>query len=94
MANKTKVTVPIYSDFIYERIKERSSIRKIAKEIGYHDKTIRRYLKSGELPIELVYLLSAALEIDPIYFARLNIYTNRLMELGKERRFKNESRNH
>lgn len=55
MANKTLNLVPISSEVILENIRQAGySIRRLAEETRYSERTIRSYLKRGEMPDWLV----------------------------------------
>lgn len=85
MANRPKIKVPVNSDILHERIKEKTSIGQIGPKIGYSEKTIRRGLKAEEMSVELVFLLGHELCVDPKEFADFDGYIERLKALiGEE----------
>lgn len=72
--NREKIKVPVNSQRLYSLIKERTSIRKLGPAIGYDEKTIRTGLKDGRMAIELVYMISAYLNVNPRCFADFDEY--------------------
>lgn len=55
MANREIKKVPIYSEGIKQKMQKAGySIRRLAKETGYGDRTIRNYLEQEEMPPEML----------------------------------------
>ena len=84
MPNRVKPKVKIDSEVLLTLIHEETSIRKIAKAIGWSDRTIRQGLKDGEMTIEIVLLLSRVLSIEPYEFADIDDFCNMLKSLHKK----------
>lgn len=84
MANRVKPKVKINSEVLSTLIHEETSIRKIAKAIGWSDRTIRQGLKDGEMSIEIILLLSHVLSIEPYEFADIDGFCDLLKSLHKK----------
>lgn len=72
MANKTIDTIPFIEDYFYLRIHSNGmSLKKFmckyGEYIGRTEKTIRRYLKSGQAPMNVVQRIADVLNVDVWY---------------------------
>ena len=66
----------IDSDVLRKLIRRKSSITKVAKDIGCSERTIRRGLEDEEMSLELVMRLAYRLGHDASEIADLNTYYN------------------
>lgn len=72
MANKTIDTVPFIEDYFYLHLRSndmslRKFMRKYGEYVGRTEKTIRRYLKSGQAPMNVVQRIADVLNVDVWY---------------------------
>jgi len=66
MANRKIETRPIDAELIRQRMKEKKiSIRTLAEYVGRNEKTVRGYLKKGEMPSVVRFATFDLLDIDP-----------------------------
>lgn len=87
MANARRINVPIDSEKLRKILKEKGiSMRRLAKIIGYSDKSVRTMIKNGEMSLDVSLMTSFA--IGDEYgnsFCDLDEYERRLREMVEKR---------